>query len=114
MYNTLQSGQVAKEKDAPCSKVKKFPSHVLYFALVRSLKKSASSLSAQNISAGNSPRWLFRARQTAATLLLLKYKYGHSFLLAYIEKMAACRFTSSFVRHSSAQNIYAEQIKSRR
>jgi hypothetical protein len=44
MYNTLQSGQVAKEKDAPCSKVKKFPSHVLYFALVRSLKKSASSL----------------------------------------------------------------------
>jgi hypothetical protein len=44
MHNTLQFGQVAKEKDAPCSKAKKSPSHVLYFALVRSLKKSASSL----------------------------------------------------------------------
>jgi hypothetical protein len=31
----------------------------------------------------------------AATLLLLKYKYGCSFLLAYIEKMAACNFLSS-------------------
>jgi hypothetical protein len=39
MHSTLQSGQVAKEKDAPCSKAKKSPSHVLYFALVRSLKK---------------------------------------------------------------------------
>jgi hypothetical protein len=39
MYNTLQSGLVAKEKDAPRNKAKKSPSHVLYFALVRSLKK---------------------------------------------------------------------------
>ena len=55
MYNTLQSGQVAKEKDAPCSKAKKSPSHVLYFALVRSLKK-VHRLLAQNISAGNGPK----------------------------------------------------------
>ena len=54
-YNTLQSGQVAKEKDAPCSKAKKSPSHVLYFALVRSLKK-VHRLLAQNISAGNGPK----------------------------------------------------------
>jgi hypothetical protein len=51
------------------------------------------------------------ARQAAATLLLLKYKYGRSFFLSYIEKMTACGFTSSFVRHSSVQNIYAEQNK---
>jgi hypothetical protein len=54
-------------------------------------------------------KWAFQARQAAATILLLKYRYGRSFLLAYIEKMAACRFTRSFVWHSSAQNIYAEQ-----
>jgi hypothetical protein len=63
---------------------------------------------------GQQSKMAFRAKQAAATLLLLKYKYGRSFLLAYIEKMAACRFTRSFVWHSSAQNIYAEQIKSRR
>jgi hypothetical protein len=83
MYNTLQSGQVIKKKDAPCL-------------------------------CGQRSKMAFMAKQAAATLLLLKYKYGRSFLPVYIEKMAACRFTRSFVWHSSAQNIYAEQIKSRR
>jgi hypothetical protein len=44
---------------------------------------------------GQRSKMAFRARQVAATLLLLKYRYGHSFLLAYIEKMAACNFLSS-------------------
>jgi hypothetical protein len=86
--------------------------HTYCYALVRLVKKNAPCLGS-NVSAGNGPRCCFRARQAAATLLL-KYKYGRSFLLAYIEKMAACRFTRSFVWHSSAQNIYAKQIKSRR
>ncbi len=94
MHNTLQSGQVAKEKDAPCSKAKKSPSYVLYFALVRSLKKKCI-VSRPKCICGQRSKMAFRARQAAATLLLLKYKYGHSFLLAYIEKMAACNFLSS-------------------
>ena len=44
---------------------------------------------------GQRSKMAFRAGQVAATLLLLKYRYGHSFLLAYIEKMAACNFLSS-------------------
>jgi hypothetical protein len=89
----------------------------------RSLKKKMHRAARVQISTSESgPKYIcgqrskmaFMAKQAAATLLLLKYKYGRSFLLAYIEKMAACRFTRSFVWHSSAQNIYAEQIKSRR
>ena len=44
---------------------------------------------------GQRSKMAFRARQAAATLLLLKYEYGCFFLLAYIEKMAAYNFLSS-------------------
>jgi hypothetical protein len=44
--------------------------------------------------------------QAAATFLLSMHKYGRSFLLAYIEKMAACKFTRSFVWHRLDDEIY--------
>ena len=40
---------------------------------------------------------VLRAKQAAATFLLFMHQNGHSFLLAYIEKMAACIFTRLFV-----------------
>jgi hypothetical protein len=71
MYNTLQSGQVAKKKDA--------------WNLPATVQKETTVL-------------VLRAKQTAATFFLLfMHQNGHSFLLAYIEKMAACIFTRSFV-----------------
>jgi len=63
---------------------------------------------------GQRSKMAFRARQVAATLLLLKYRYGHSFLLAYIEKMAACNFLSSSldagVFNSSMFNLVTKYI----
>jgi hypothetical protein len=43
----------------------------------------------------------FRTEQAAATFSLSMHQYGRSFLLSYIEIMAACIFTRSFVWRSS-------------
>jgi hypothetical protein len=43
----------------------------------------------------------FRTGQAAATFSLSMHQYGRSFLLSYIEIMAACIFTGSFVWRSS-------------
>ncbi len=62
--------------------------------VARSFKKKMHRVSAQNISAGNGPKWRFRARQATATFLLLKYKYARSFL--YTHWSLLCR----------SQNVY--------
>ncbi len=72
--------------------------HSCYFLLQK--YRSARQSPVQNISAGNGPRWSFRTRQAAATFLLSMLKYDRFFLFTYIEKMAACIFTRSFVWHS--------------
>ena len=59
------------------SVAKKSPSHVLYYAPVRSLKKKCTVSQLKCILGQRSKM----ARQAAATLLLLKYKYSRSFLL---------------------------------
>ncbi len=90
------------------------------------IKKSAPCLG-PNVSAGNGPRWRFkdtptaaifaakvqistsesgpkwrfRSRKAATTFLLFMHQYGRSFLLTYIEKMAACIFIRLFIWQSS-------------
>jgi hypothetical protein len=54
----LGTGQVIKKKDAPC---------------LGPRYRSARQSPVQNISAGNGPRWRFRARQTAATFSLFMH-----------------------------------------
>ncbi len=62
--------------------LKNLPHTDCIYSLVRSVKKNAPCLG-PNVSAGNGPRWRFRARQAAATLSLLKYRYGRFFLYTH-------------------------------
>jgi hypothetical protein len=93
------------------SVARKSPSHVLYYAPVRSLKKSAPSLGT-NISAGNGPIWRLKDAPTAAIFcckstdmaVLSFFLYRKSFLsflfLLFILKIpsAQCVKVSKYIR----------------
>ncbi len=77
-------GQVIKKKDAPCRKGTdqhvRIRSKILYIC-------------------GQRSKMAFRARQAAATLLLLKYRYGRSFLLFILKiPSAQCVKVSKYIR----------------
>ncbi len=70
MYKTLQSGQVAKKKDAPCL--------------------------GPNVSAGNGPRWRFRARHAAANFFAAKVQIWP---LLSIHTLKSAMLVTKYVRN---------------
>ncbi len=83
-------GQVIKKKDAPC---------------LGPRYRSARQSPVQNISAGNDPRWRFRAKQAAANFSLPMHQYGRSILLFKMAFQGYTKMAVTVKKYISAAQI---------